>query len=143
MMNFWKWRRYFRLSLHIFKFFFKHFKNDLKKNYTSKPWWYIPLEKKIRVFRILSNFNVPCNIPIALYIQNTTKLNTFHQSCQQWHFFKNCAILVTFFSIRKLRKSFFISMVVIIKIILQEWGIVLVIKASQENKSYVQTYTLF
>jgi len=45
---------------------------------------------------------------------------------------------VDLFFIRKIHKSSLISMVVIIKIIPHKWGIILVARASQENKRYAQ-----
>jgi len=61
----------------------------------------------------------------------TKYVNTYYQSCQQWHP-KLCDLIDLFF-IWNLHKSSFISTILSIEIILHKWRIILVKKASQKN----------
>jgi len=109
--------------------------NDLKKNYTSKSWWY--WWKRNQSFWITFehfNFNICTKYRLNEHLSSILSMVVFSQ---------NLYVFIDLFFIGKLHKSSFTSTVAIIKIILREWGIMLITRTSQKNKNYIQTLDVF
>jgi len=135
--NFWWlfWNGEGALGRHFtIPYFFSTPQNDLKKITHQKSWWFVPVENKIRIFGSLLSILISTFWFQHMYkvVPNQTSFINLVNS----GIFSRLCDFIDLLLIGKLHKSSFISMVMIIKIILHEWGITLVTWVRQENKSY-------